>query len=190
MAYELTPRRLAAARANIQKAWAEHRAGRVRRSERPPNLKHGFFARNLRQSVVLLGEDVREYDAHLRRFEDALLPLNGRERRIVRRLAEAAWRLIRGYRARAQAQTRKLRKALERVAPHTPLDPFQTKVLAVFLVKMFSDEHYVLNCVTRLRNQFERLFRLLLIERTGSDQGLRIFSYRRFSKWDQAVPFH
>jgi len=190
MPYQLTPRRLAAARANLQKAWVASRAKKAARPLRPSALKHGFYSLDLRQSVVLLGEDVREYDTHLRRFEDALLPQNDRERRIVRRLAEAAWRLIRGYHARAQAQTRKLRKALERVAPHTPLDPFQTKVLAVFLVKMFSDEHYVLNCVTRLRNQFERLFRLLLIERTGSDQGFRIFSYRRFSKWDQAVPFH
>jgi len=190
MPYELTPRRLATARANIQKAWAAHRAARVRRCARPPNLKHGFFSRNLRQSVVLLGEDVREYDAHVQRFEQALRPQNDRERRIVRRLAEAAWRLIRSYHVRAHAQTRKLRQALESVSPHTPLDPFQAKVLAAYLLEMFSDEHYVLNCITRLRNQFERLFRLLLIERTGSDQGFRVFSCSRFSKWDEAVPFH
>jgi hypothetical protein len=189
MAYELTPRRLAVARVNIRKAWAAHRAGRLRRCARPPNLKHGFFSRNLRQSVILLGEDVREYDAHVQRFAQALLPQNDRERRIVRRMAEAAWRLLRSYRVRAHAQTRKLRKALESVAPHTPLDPFQTKVLAAHLLEMFSDEHYLLRCITRLRNQFERLFRLLLIERTGSDQDFRIFSCRRFSKWDKAVRF-
>ena len=63
MAYELTEKRLTAARANLKKAWAAHCAGRVPGPERPPHLKHGFFARDLRQSVILLGEDVAEYDA-------------------------------------------------------------------------------------------------------------------------------
>jgi len=189
MAYQLTPKRLAAARANLAKAWAAHRAGKVPWPARPPALKHGFFALDLRQSVIQLGEDVQEYDEHLRRFQRVFTPLGETEERIVRRMAEAAWRLLRGYRARAHAQTKKLRKALETVAPHAPLDIGQTKRLALYLVEMFWDEHYIVNCVSRLRNQFERLFRVLLIKRTGSDYGFRIFSNRRLSKWDQAVPF-
>jgi hypothetical protein len=189
MAYQLTPKRLAAARANLAKAWAAHRAGKVPRPARPPNLKHGFFALDLRQSVIRLGEDLEAYDEHLRRFERVLTPQNEIEQRIVRRIAEAAWRLLRSYRARAHAQTRKLRKALETLAPHSPLNTRQTKRLALYLVEMFWDEHYMVNCVTRLRNQLERLFRVLLIQRTGSDQGFRVFSNRRLSKWDRAVPF-
>ncbi|MFB3920375.1 MAG: hypothetical protein ACE145_01560 [Terriglobia bacterium] len=189
MAYMLTERRREAARENLKKAWEAHRAGRVPRPERPNNLKHGFFSLDLRKSVILLGGDVGEYDAHVARFEKALAPVTDRERRIVQRMAEAAWRLIRSYRARANAQARKLRRLMEFAARQAPLDPHQTKTLAVLSVKILSDEHYLLDCVTRLRNQFERLFRLLLTERTGSDQGFRIHSQKKFSKWDLAVPF-
>lgn len=68
MAYVFTDRRREASRANLKKAWAAHCAGRVPRPERPNNLKHSFFALDLRKSVILLGEDVGEYDAHVDRF--------------------------------------------------------------------------------------------------------------------------
>jgi hypothetical protein len=119
MAYQLTEKRLDAARANLKKAWAAHRAQRAARPERPPHLKHAFFARDLRQSVILLGENVGEYDAHVARFLNALAPLTERERRIVRRLAETVWRLLRGYQARAYAQARQLRRLLDIVVPLT-----------------------------------------------------------------------
>jgi hypothetical protein len=189
MAYQLTPKRLAAARANIRKAWQAHWLGRVPRPARPPNLRHGFFARDLRRSVILLGEDVREYDAHVQRFEQGLTPRTERERRIVRRLAETAWQLIRGYRARAHAQARKLRKEMDSVVDAAPLNDRETRALAYYLVETFNDERYLQDCVARMRNQFERLFRLLLIERTGSDMGLRVYSQAKFSKWDQEAPF-
>lgn len=184
MAYNLTEKRLESARENLQKAWQAHRAKRALRPERPPNLKHAFFARDLRQSVILLGEDVSQYDAHVRRFEQGLTPQTERERQIVARLAEAAWRLIRGYRARANAQSRKLRKLLDSVVEQAPLNPRDTKVLAFCLVEMFNDEPYLLACVTRLRDQFEWLLGRLFIERTGSDQGFRSLSPAKFSKWD------
>ena len=189
MAYELTPKRLAAARVNIFKAWQAHCAGRVPRPARPPNLKHGYFARDLRRSVILLGEDAAEYDAHVQRFEQGLTPQTERERRIVLRLAETAWQLIRGYRARAHAQSRKLRKEMESVVPNAPLNPRETKALALFLVETFNDERYLQDCVSRMRNQFERLFRLLLTERTGSDMGFRLYSHPTLSKWDMEAPF-
>jgi hypothetical protein len=61
--------------------------------------------------------------------------------------------------------------------------------LALNLAEMFGDEWYAQDCVVRLRNQLERLFRLLLTERTGSDMGFRVFSQTKFSKWDRAVLF-
>ena len=188
MPYRFTPKRLAASRANLEKAWAAHRAQRARRPERPSALRHGFYALDLRQSVILTGEEVREYDEHLRRFERVFTPTNKVEGLLVRRMAEATWRLLRSYRVRAHLQAKKLRQALEDAAPYSPNEPEGLKGLVSHLVASFTDEENLLQCVTRLRNQFERLFRVLLIERTGSDQGFRIFSSLRLSKWDRTIP--
>ncbi len=189
MAYELTPRRLAAARANLQKAFAALRARKAARPERPSHLQHGFYARDLRRSVILLGEDVREYDAHVERFERAFSPQTPIERRVVTRLAEAAWRLLRSYRARADSQGRKLRKLLEAAAPHAPLDTRQTWHTGFSILELLSEQDHLYQCVRLLRNQIERLFRVLLIERTGSDQGFRVFTHRRLGKWDRPAPY-
>ncbi len=185
MAYELTEKRLTAARVNLKKAWQAHRAGRVPYPERPPNLKHGFFARDLRQSVILLGEDVAEYDAHVQRFEKALAPRTERERRIVARLAETAWRLLRGYRASAHAQGRKLRQLMDIGAP---LNLDDTKALAFCVVGHFEDDRYLLDRLTFWREQLQWLFGRLFIERTGNDQGFRLESAAKSAKWDKLVP--
>ncbi len=189
MAYELTPKRLAAARANLQKAFAALRERQAARPERPSHLQHGFYARDLRRSVILLGEDVREYDAHAERFERAFGPRTPIERRIVTRLAEAAWRLQRSYRARADSQGRKLRKLLETAAPYAPLDTRQTWHTAFRILELLSERDHLDRCVRLLRNQIERLFRVLLIERTGSDQGFRVFTRQRLGKWDRPAPY-
>lgn len=189
LAFEFTEKRRVAALANLKKAREAHLAGRVPRPARPPNLKHGSYARDLRQSVILLGEDVGEYDAHLDRFAKVFTPSTDRERTIVRRIAEAAWRLIRTYRARGNAQTRKLRQVLMKVAPHAPLHPVQVQRLAIHLVSAISDEGCLLQYMSRLRNQFERLVRLLLVERTGSDQGFRVHTHFKLSPYDLQAPF-
>lgn len=186
MAYELTEKRLTAARANLKKAWQAHRAGRVPCPERPPNLKHGFFARDLRQSVILLGEGVAEYDAHVERFERFLAPATEPERRIVQRLAETAWRLLRGYRASAHAQARKLRQLTDIGAP---LNLDDTKALAFCVVENFEDDRYLLDRLTFWREQLQWLFGRLFIERTGSDQGFRLESAAKSAKWDKRAGF-
>ena len=189
MAYEFTERRRVTALENLSKAREAHLAGRVPRPERPPNLKHGAFARNLRQSVIRLGEDVAEYDAHLARFEEVWTPENERERVIVRRMAEAIWRLLRVYRARGRAQARQFRKVLGHVAPLAPLRPVEIQSLALHLISLFHDEGYLLTYTARLRNQFERLIRLLLAERTGSDQGFRLHTHFKLNAYDLEAPF-
>ncbi len=185
MAYKLTERRREAARANLKKAWQAHCAGRVPGPERPPNLKHGFFARDLRQSVILLGEDVAEYDAHVERFQRCLAPKNERERRIVARLAETAWRLLRGYRASAHAQARKLRPLMDIGAP---LNLDDTKALAFCVVEHFEDDRYLQARLKFWREQLQWLFGRLFIERTGKDQGFRLDSAAKSAKWDKFVP--
>lgn len=187
MAYQLTEKRREAARANLKKAWAAHRARRAARPERPPHLKHAFFARDLRQSVILLGEDVEEYDAHLARFLNALAPASDRERRIVVRLAESTWRLLRGYQARAHAQARKLRRLLDIAVPLTLKE---TRGLAFCVVENFENDRYLLDRLKFWREQLVWLFGRFFAARTGSDQGFRLESAAKSKRWDHWADFY
>ncbi len=174
MAFVLTERRRAACLANLEKARAALRARPSRRAPRPPNLKHGYFAQDLRKSVILLGEDVREYDAHIKRFAAALTPRTEREQVLARRLGETTWQLIRTYHARAHNLKRKLRKKLDRVVGCAPLPDWHVRDFGYMLTELYLlEEPFLQQCSTRMRKQFERLFRMFLIERTGTDVGLR-----------------
>jgi hypothetical protein len=197
VAYEFTERRRAAALENLKQARAAHLAGRVPRPARPPNLKHGYFARDLRRSVILLGEDVREYDAHLERFAAALTPRTERERVLARRLGETTWQLIRTYHARAHLLKRKLRQKLDRVvslASAGALADWYLRDLGYMLTELYlQEEPFLQQCSNRMRNQFERLFRLFLIERTGTDKGLRprsrVTPEAPLTAYDREAPF-
>ena len=186
MPYVLTPARLAACRANLKKAWLGCTAQRLARGTRPSALKHGFYALDLRKSVIQSGEDVREYDEHLRRFERLFQPRNSTERRMVRRLGEASWRLLRAYRSMSLRQSRKLRRKLEELVRPQPLTPDQIIQAGFQLLELLSDDVYIRECSRRLRNQIERLLRMLLIWRTGTDKGFRIFSHVRIRDWSHA----
>jgi hypothetical protein len=194
MAYEFTERRRVTALENLKKAREAHRARRVPRPERPPNLKHGYFARDLRRSVILLGEDVAEYDAHLQRFRDALTPRNERERILARRLGETAWQLIRTYHARAHCLARKIRQKLDRVVGCAPLPDWHLRDFGYMMTEIYLlEEPFLQHCSTRMRKQFERLFRLFLIERIGTDQGLcprsRVTPKYELTQFDLEAPF-
>ena len=186
MPYVFTPRRLAACRANLQKAWHGKTAARLARGIRPSALKHGFYALDLRKSVIQVGEDVGEYDEHLRRFARVFMPRNPTELRIVRRMGEASWRLLRAYRSMSLRQGRKLRRQLEASVRPQPLTPNQTIDVAFEILELFTDDTYLRECVRRLRNQIERLLRMLLVWRTGSDRGFRVHSHIRIRDWSHA----
>lgn len=186
MPYVLTPRRLAACRENLKKAWRAKTAQRLARGLRPSALKHGFYALDLRKSVIQMGEDVGEYDAHLRRFARVLTPRNPTERRIVRRMGEASWRLLRAYRSMSLRQGRNLRRLLDASAPPSFLTARQTVEFGLQMMDLFTDDAYLRECVRRLRNQIERLLRMLLVWRTGSDRGFRIYSHIRIRDWAHA----
>lgn len=177
------PRRLAR---EPEKAWLGCRAKRLARGPRPSALKHGFYTLDLRKSVIQMGEDVAEYDEHLRRLARVFTPQNPTERRIVRRMGETAWRLLRAYRSMSLRQSRKLRKRLEALVRPRPLTPDQTIRVAFQLLEFLTDEAYLRECVRRLRNQIERLLRMLLVWRTGSDRGFRIYSHIRIRDWSHA----
>jgi hypothetical protein len=187
MPYELTPRRLAAARANLAKAWLATRAKKASRPIRPSALKHGFYSLDLRRSVILLGEDVREYDEHQHRLERVFRPQNAVERRIVRRMGEALWRLLRTYHTRGIIQKRKLRRLLEASAGSGLLNLEQMLDLAMALVDLFLEEDHLQQCIQRLKNQLERLLRMFLTWRTGTDQGFRIYSRLQAKDWSHVL---
>ena len=55
------------------------------------------------------------------------------------------------------------------------------------------EEPFLQQCSTRMRNQFERLFRMFLIEHTGTDVGLRprsrVTPVYELTQWDLEAPF-
>jgi hypothetical protein len=187
MPYELTPRRLAAARGNLEKAWLASREQKAGRPLRPSALKHGFYSLDLRRSVILLGENVWEYDEHQQRLVRVFRPQNAVEKRIVHRLGEALWRLLRTYRTRGIIQTRKLRRLLEASAASGPLDVEQTVELAMNLVDLWLEEDHLQQCIQRLKNQLERLLRMFLTWRTGTDQGFRLYSRLQTKDWSYVL---
>jgi hypothetical protein len=81
--YRLTPRRLAAC--------AHARQERLRQS----SLRRFARAADVRGTCAQSAERAEAYDALAARFEACLQPVTGRERRIARALADAAWKRLR-----------------------------------------------------------------------------------------------
>jgi hypothetical protein len=146
-------------------------------------VKHGLYAKDLRQSVIRLGEDVGEYDEHLRRFVRAFVPQDEVEGKIVLRLGEAAWRLMRVYRARAAIMARDLQRLLERDPPPKALTGDETRLRAVELLTTFLNEGRVQDRLVRLQSHMERLLRLLLSLRTGGKPGFKLFARSHPNDW-------
>jgi hypothetical protein len=120
-------------------------------------------------------------------LERVFKPQNAVERRIVRRLGEALWRLLRTYHTRGIIQKRKLRRLLEASAASGPLDVDQTVDLAMSLVDLWLEEDHLQECIQRLKNQLERLLRMFLTWRTGTDQGFRIYSRLQAKDWTHVL---
>ncbi|PYV24596.1 MAG: hypothetical protein DMG27_12480, partial [Acidobacteria bacterium] len=107
--YRPTPKRQAASRANMEKAIAARRAPAGNANARLNALKHGLFARRVRESVARLGESLDEFDRHVGLVERLFAPQDAVERELTLRLAETLWRRLRLFRA----QERKERNAVE-----------------------------------------------------------------------------
>jgi len=183
MPYVLTPAHLAACYANLRKARAKPRARSALARSRHNALQHGLYARDLRSSVIRLGEDVDEYDEHLRRFLRAFAPQNNWEGKVIVRLGEAAWRLLRVSRARAAITARELRRLLESSPPRTSLSAEETRELGMELLTTFLNEAQVHDRLVRFHSHTERLLRLLLSLRTGGKPRFKLFARSHPDDW-------
>jgi hypothetical protein len=93
----MTERRLAACRANLEKARA------APRKRRPAGFRHSMEA-----SLAAAKEKLQDFHDHWARFRRVFHPGNESESRLVRGMAEAAWRRLRVFRWQVQRETRAL----------------------------------------------------------------------------------
>jgi hypothetical protein len=185
-----TRRRRAAALANLAKAHAAREAGRGR-------LRHGLYCRFLAASLRRAGDSLADFRTHTGLFERAFgvakaaRPEPGgrksatselaaaEDRKLVRALAETAWRRLRAFRLLGQVEARHLTQALTRSRPPYagPPTTAETRRLALELVGIFSEHVPLIQHTYRFDKRIERLLRVLL-ERRGLP-GFRWSSQRR-----------
>jgi len=175
--FVVTPRRLAAVRVNMAKA----RAARLNMPEtyqraRYSALKHGLYVRALEDTVKLLGEDPKEFQAHLCLLERTFLPQDETERRMVRRLAEALWRRLRLYRAQARWEEDALKGILASGPACESLDAHQTRLRAYVLMNLLLQDARLLRARQGLLFEVERQLRVLLRKRAGGDPQFKILA--------------
>ena len=175
--YRPTRRRLAACRANLLKAQAALRAAGDRSPAYGVCFRHGLYAVSLRRSARLAGEDPAEFDTHLDLFLRAFAPHGAFERKLVRGLAETAWRRLRVFGGQANWErlslAYRLREACQVIvvqpddSPPPELDPINRhhalagEVLGIFLNDVASSDS-----LGKLHERFERLGRLLVERRS------------------------
>ena len=180
-----------ASRANLSKAHAASREpGNYRRYHRH-KLKHGLQVRSLEQTLRLLGEDPREFEAHCGRFARVFAPAGPTEEKVVRRIAVATWHELRLFKAQARWQADALRRYFQHAVFVQPLDAHTTRLRALFLMSLITDREKFLFHDQRLTGAVERALRALLRLRAGGDPEFQLYSrqtekerreYRRLEK--------
>src|SRR2546427_10045977 len=96
--YRPTPRRLAACRRNLEKAHATLRAGGSHSPAYGTSFRHGLYCVLLGRSLELAGESREDFREHIELFDRALAPRDHEETRLVRAIAQTAWRRRRACR--------------------------------------------------------------------------------------------
>ncbi len=176
--YRKTEARLAASRANIRKA---HRAPRKPESyarARFNHLKHGLQVRSLEETMHLLGDDPKEFEAHKRRFARVFAPANPTEERIVQRIAAAAWRQLRLFKAQALWQSDQLKRHFHGAPVVQPLDADATRYRALCLMMLLTDRRRFLRHDQGLTAGVERALRTLLRLRSGGDPDFQLYTHQ------------
>src|SRR5260370_6658902 len=163
--YRETPKRLQACRANLLKAQAGRHKARVAEEDSPGYgvcFRLGLHAASLRRSLELAGESRAEYEAHLERFARAFAPADALGRRLVRGIAETAWRRLRAFGGQARWELRSIVYRLEqaardpRLGGYTETTAHRDHVLADELTGMFSTDLGPLNALPKLHAPPER----------------------------------
>lgn len=207
---KFSPAQLAAARANIAKARAvlnargrspQHlsklretikkaRAARTPegfRRHSPKVLKHGLYARSVRDTMRPLGEDTKEFATHLRLLREFFGPQDEREGKIVAALAEAIRRRLRLWRAEAHWQARYLGQCLGEAVPLASPDPDQTLYRSWLLLGAVMSQDRLFERDRRLVAALERVLRQLVRKRSDGRLDLKAFSREARRPKDEAT---
>ncbi len=198
MAYALTPARRAASLKNLRLAWEMHRELGYRSGNPKPPLSreardgpffYGLYARNLRRSVIHMGEDVHEFDRHLRRFVRAFAPRNPVERTLVRAIGETAWRMLRAYYTRAAADAKMLKHLLNSAPRARALSAGDTLDLIIKLELALGNDLKLMDSAARIRRQLERLTGMLVRKRSRGKLDYRIITKEHKNDWANLLKY-
>jgi len=148
----------------------------------PSHIYTGTSCRHLEHSLALAGEDKAKLEAHRDRFQRAFRPRDREERRFVRGMADAAWRLRRTFGVRARWEMRavqfRLLLAIHRRQAGKKMGPEEARALALQLLQNLGDLEALQAERQRLQKRLEQLARAFLTHRMGAPTSLWFFTRR------------
>src|SRR5712691_6087081 len=179
--YRPTPRRLAACRRNLEKAHATLRTalqsslrapGRAAGSRSPAygtSYRHGLYCVLLGRSLDIAGESREEFRQHIELFDRAFAPRDHEEARLVRAIAETAWRRLRAFRGQARWERLAIQYRLAEAAdkPRAGDPAARDEALAWELVAILARDYALMGWLGRLDHRMKRLCRVLAQKRSG-----------------------
>jgi hypothetical protein len=162
-----TPEHLAKLRETISKA----RAARTRESYRLHNerlLRHGMYARSVRDTMRSVGQDPAELDRRVRLLKRYFASDDASEDGLIRALAEALWRHERFYDAQADWEFRLVDAELKRAQPRKGrLAGDEMRSRAYRLTEALTDNVRWFDRGRHMIGSVERLLRRLIRARFG-----------------------
>ena len=175
--FRMTEARRRANAENIRKAQAAPRTPESRARSRFNHLQHGLNVRSLEATMRLLRENPRDLEAHAQRFARVFAPADAAEAKVVREIADLAWRRLRLFKAQACWEAGRLKKFFERADFVQPLDAELTRMRAMALLGLLTDHDKFFDNERRLTAAIERQLRMLTRLRAGGDANFRFYSY-------------
>src|SRR5712692_4619017 len=184
--YRTTPRRLAACRRNLEKAHATLRTA-LQSSLRAPgraagnrslaygtSFRHGLYCVLLGRSLELAGESREDFREHIELFDRAFAPRDHEEARLVRAIAETAWRRLRAFRGQARWERLAIQYRLAEAAdkPRAGDPAARDEALAWELVAILARDDALMGWLGRLSHRMKRLCRVLIEKRSGESAQL------------------
>src|SRR5438876_10490375 len=171
--YRPTPKRLIACRANLVKALVA-----LKDDQRAwaPRFRLGTHTVSLRRSLVLAGESEAQYDAHRERFRRALAPRDTVERKLTGALADVCWRRLRILRLHSRREQERLRGLLRGAVTRRWAaaggESLWDRTTAQSVLEAFAEGvPPLLAALERVHTRLERLVGAFVARREGRDPG-------------------